>query len=89
MMETILRDRTRKRDSFIFSADRFSRLLIEEALNFVPFSPQSAITPTGSEYKGTRINEKVCSISIMRSGDAMTKAVVSVLQNVKLGSVLI
>jgi len=89
VMATTLRDRTTTRDSFIFAADRMSRIIIEKALNLTPFTEQVVPTPTGCNYNGVKFYDKLCAISIMRSGDAMTKAVLSVVRDVKLGSVLI
>jgi len=89
VMSTILRNKDTPRQDFIFTADRVSRLLIESAMEFLPFTENPVVTPTEATYQGLKFPEKLCSISIMRSGDSMTKAVLSVIRNIKLGSVLI
>eukprot|EP00276_Gloeochaete_wittrockiana_P024877 CAMPEP_0184365656 /NCGR_PEP_ID=MMETSP1089-20130417/149845_1 /TAXON_ID=38269 ORGANISM="Gloeochaete wittrockiana, Strain SAG46.84" /NCGR_SAMPLE_ID=MMETSP1089 /ASSEMBLY_ACC=CAM_ASM_000445 /LENGTH=111 /DNA_ID=CAMNT_0026706959 /DNA_START=56 /DNA_END=388 /DNA_ORIENTATION=+ len=49
---TMLRNRETPRDRFIFYADRLIRLLIEEALSYLPFEEKNVTTPTNSEYAG-------------------------------------
>ena len=49
---TIVRNKETKRDDFIFYSDRIIRLLIEEALNLLPFKEKIVTTPTDSIYNG-------------------------------------
>ena len=56
---TFLRDQTTPRDIFVFNATRLTRLLIEEAFNFMEFHDQSVTTPTQSEYQGKSCEEQV------------------------------
>lgn len=44
------------------------RLLVEEGLNELPYSPNTIITPSGCEYEGVKYISGVCGVSIMRSG---------------------
>lgn len=74
---------------FIFYADRLNRLLIEEALNFLPAEETVVTTPTGSTYQGTRWVAKVCGVSILRAGESMEAALRSVLRDCRIGKVLI
>jgi uracil phosphoribosyltransferase len=46
-LQTILRDKSTNRSDFKFYADRLIRLVIEEALNQLPYSECSVVTPTG------------------------------------------
>ena len=53
---TILRDKTSKRQEFIFYLDRLATYLIEKALEFVPAGHKIVTTPVGVEYDGRSIN---------------------------------
>ena len=63
-LQTLIRDRTTHREDFIFYSDRLIRLLIEEGLNFLPFSEKVVTTPTGVQYHGTLFATKVKSQSL-------------------------
>lgn len=58
-IHTSLRDKHCPRDEFIFLATRLARLLIEEALDILPFESVSVTTPTQSVYEGNKSNVKV------------------------------
>ncbi len=47
------------------------RLVIEESLNQLPYSPTSVITPIGFPYEGLQFEKGNCGVSIVRSGEAM------------------
>lgn len=87
---TILRDRQTKRSDWIFSSERVIRLLIEEALNHLPFTEKTVTTPTGHEYKGVDNHSKICGVSIMRAGESMEVALGdSLSRSVRIGKILI
>jgi len=88
-LQTLIRDRTTKREDFIFYADRLIRLLIEEALNFLPFFEKKIITPTDSEYNGTLFATKICGVSIVRAGESMEAGLRAVCKHIKIGKILI
>ena len=64
-LQTLIRDRTTLREDFIFYSDRLIRLLIEEGLNFLPFSEKVVTTPTGSQYPGTLFATKVSPFTLL------------------------
>jgi len=88
-IHTIIRDKNTNRDDFIFYSDRLTRLLIEHAVNKLPFNKKDITTPTGSIYSGYEFYSKVCGINIMRAGDSMLKALRSVIKDVLIGTLLI
>lgn len=88
-IETVLRNKNTSRDDFIFYSDRLVRLLIEEAINFIPFKDQDIVTPVGQHYSGSVLDSKVCGVSLMRAGDAMLKGLQSVLKDPLMGTLLI
>merc|ERR1711916_67183 len=86
---TILRNRDTGRDEFVFTAHRLTRLLIEEAMSYLPMDNVTITTPTGATYEGTRPAAKICGVSIIRAGEAMEKALREVAQDVRIGKILI
>jgi len=88
-LQTLIRDHTTKREDFIFYADRLIRLLIEEGLNFLPFSEKVVITPTQSEYHGTLFATEICGVSIVRAGESMEAGLRAVCKHIKIGKILI
>jgi len=88
-LQTLIRDRNTEREDFIFYSDRLIRLLVEEGLNFLPFSSHTVITPTGSEYHGTLFSTKICGVSIVRAGESMEAGLRAVCKQIKIGKILI
>eukprot|EP00118_Oscarella_pearsei_P027264 m.1122 g.1122 ORF g.1122 m.1122 type:complete len:226 (+) comp5731_c0_seq1:35-712(+) len=88
-LQTILRNRETNRGDFIFYANRLIRLVIEEGLNRLKWKPATVMTPTGREYHGAKFDSKICGVSIMRSGEAMEKALRECCRSVRIGKILI
>jgi len=88
-LQTIIRDRQTNRSDFIFYSDRLIRLVIEEALNYLPFQPKTIITPTGSEYQGLEWTQNICGVSIIRAGESMETGLREICQSVRIGKILI
>ena len=73
-LQTIIRDKETSRSDFKFVADRLIRMVIEEGLNQLPYQDCDVITPTGCNYSGLKYEKGNCGVSIVRSGEAMEKA---------------
>eukprot|EP00002_Diphylleia_rotans_P039591 TRINITY_DN920_c0_g1_i1.p1 TRINITY_DN920_c0_g1~~TRINITY_DN920_c0_g1_i1.p1 ORF type:complete len:228 (-),score=55.68 TRINITY_DN920_c0_g1_i1:226-909(-) len=86
---TIIRDRDTEREDFIFYSDRLIRLLIEEALNFLPFKEKQITTPTGCEFTGIEFGMKICGVSIIRAGESMETGLRAVCRKIRIGKILI
>jgi uridine kinase len=72
-IHTIIRNRDTSRHDFIFYSDRLSRLLIERALNELPFVQTEITSPTGSKVTGYKQESKVAAVTIVRAGATMEK----------------
>uniref|UniRef100_A0A915DR25 Phosphoribulokinase/uridine kinase domain-containing protein n=1 Tax=Ditylenchus dipsaci TaxID=166011 RepID=A0A915DR25_9BILA len=59
-IHTIIRNKKTTRDDFIFYAERLMCLLIEDALNFVPYEEVEVDTPSGQKYKGCKKCSNIC-----------------------------
>jgi len=86
---TTLRDKTSKRQEFIFNVDRLATFLIEKALEFIPTGYKTVTTPVGVEYNGCSINTEVCGVTILRSGGPLENGMRRVLRDPSVGSLLI
>ncbi|KAI0635823.1 armadillo/beta-catenin/plakoglobin [Trametes polyzona] len=87
---TILRDSTTSREDFIFFTDRLSTYLSEKAMEFLPFKARKVITPVDVPYSGKQLSvEHVCGVSILRSGGPLEQGLRRVIQDIRMGSLLI
>ncbi|CAH1233503.1 UPRT [Branchiostoma lanceolatum] len=88
-LQTVLRDVETSRSDFMFCADRLIRLVVEEGLNQLPYSPLSVTTPTGYGYDGITFEKGNCGVSIMRSGEAMEQGLRDCCRSIRIGKILI
>ncbi|XP_064394292.1 uridine-cytidine kinase-like 1 [Halichondria panicea] len=88
-MHTVIRNRDTKRDDFVFYTNRLACLLIEHALSLLPFEDCMVESPQGSQYMGKTFRGKVCGVSILRAGEVLEPALLSVCKDATLGKILI
>jgi len=88
-LQTIIRDKTTSRSEFKFVADRLIRMVIEEGLNQLPYTACDVTTPTGYNYNGFRYEKGNCGVSIVRSGEAMEKALQDCCRSMRIGKILV
>jgi len=88
-LQTIIRNTETKRNDFIFYSDRLIRLVIEEALNYLPTKTKTVTTPTGAQYHGLEWTGDICGVSIIRAGESMEAALKEICQPVRIGKILI
>lgn len=88
-LHTIIRDRDARREDFVFYAGRVMRMLVESALDLLPFEPHDVSTPIGRTYHGLRLTPRICGVSVCRAGDSMEAALRAVVPGVHIGKILI
>eukprot|EP00920_Eleutheroschizon_duboscqi_P024738 GHVT01061336.1.p1 GENE.GHVT01061336.1~~GHVT01061336.1.p1 ORF type:complete len:214 (-),score=44.86 GHVT01061336.1:321-914(-) len=88
-MMTIIRDKSVAKEEFVFYADRLIRLLVEEALNELPFQPKVVQTPQEMPYNGVAFMRKMCGVSIVRAGESMENGLRAVCRGCRIGKILI
>jgi uridine kinase len=88
-MHTIIRDANTSRNDFVFYADRLIRLVVEHGLGCLPFSDHIVQTPTGMDYNGVSFSNRLCGVSVIRSGESMENALRACCKGVKIGKILI
>jgi len=87
---TILRHEATVKQDFIFFVDRLATLLIEAAVELLPFRPRSIETPCGVEAPGKELDAVcVCGVTILRSGGPLERGLQRVINDVLLGSLLV
>lgn len=87
---TVLRDESTSRQDFIFFVDRLATLLIEKAMELLPYRTKVVTTPTDTECSGKELDVKhICGVSILRSGGPLEKGLQRVLSDVAIGSLLV
>uniref|UniRef100_A0A0K2V9V1 Uracil phosphoribosyltransferase homolog [Nasonia vitripennis] n=1 Tax=Lepeophtheirus salmonis TaxID=72036 RepID=A0A0K2V9V1_LEPSM len=84
-LHTLIRDKNTSRGDFKFGADRLIRMVIEEGLNQLPYSEEEVITPTDAVFKGIKFEKGNCGVSIVRSGEAMEKALQDCCRSMRIG----
>jgi len=87
--QTQIRDLQTPRSNFTFVADRLIRTVIEEGLNQLPYTEAAVTTPTGQQYNGLRYQKGNCGVSIVRSGEAMEKALQDCCRSMRIGKILV
>ncbi|KAI0250254.1 armadillo/beta-catenin/plakoglobin [Lactifluus subvellereus] len=87
---TVLRDRTSSRQDFIFFTDRLATLLLERAMEKLPYRNVTLETPVGVQTTGKAIDiESLCGVTILRSGGPLEKGLQRVISDVPIGSLLV
>lgn len=88
---TILRSKDTSRQDFIFFADRLATMLIEFALQHLPYTPHHIVTPVDeSVFNGLKIDSKyMCGVTILRSGGTFERGFRRVINASPVGSLLI
>jgi len=87
--QTQIRDLQTPRSNFTFVADRLIGAVIEEGLNQLPYTEEVVTTPTGQQYNGLRYQKGNCGVSIVRSGEAMEKALQDCCRSMRIGKILV
>jgi uracil phosphoribosyltransferase len=88
-LHTVIRDRNARRDDFVFYSGRIIRLLLETALDLLPFEAHEAETPVGARYDGLRFHPDVCGVSVARAGESMEAGLRAVCRSIRIGKILI
>ncbi|TRY79891.1 hypothetical protein TCAL_07084 [Tigriopus californicus] len=88
-LQTLIRSAETSRSNFKFVADRLIRMVIEEGLNQLPYSEVEVVTPTGKPYQGLKYEKGNCGVSIVRSGEAMEKALQECCRSMRIGKILV
>jgi uracil phosphoribosyltransferase len=87
-LHTVMRDRDARREDFVFSAERVLRMLIEAALDLLPYEEEKVTTPVGATYDGLRPSSPVCGVSVVRAGESMEGQLRAACPSTRIGKIL-
>jgi uracil phosphoribosyltransferase len=88
-MHTVVRDRHARPEDFVRYSRRIIRLLLEAALDQLPFDQRDVTTPVGATYHGLRPAVRVCAVPIIRAGDSMEAELRELHPGIRVGKILI
>ncbi|KAJ4294739.1 Uridine kinase [Collariella sp. IMI 366227] len=88
-MNTIIHDIDTSSEDFIFYFDRLTALLVEQALNNIPFVSTDIVTPQKRTYPGLRAKGEVSAVIVLRGGAALEAGLHRAITDCKTGRVLI
>ncbi|GMT25116.1 hypothetical protein PFISCL1PPCAC_16413, partial [Pristionchus fissidentatus] len=88
-LHTFIRNKETNRDELIFYSERLMRILIEEALNYMPYKKVQVDVSPGVSEEGLRMDGEICGVAIMRAGETMENSLRSVVKDCKMGKILI
>jgi uracil phosphoribosyltransferase len=88
-LHTVVRDRDASREDFVRYARRIIRLLLEHALDQLPFEEHRVRTPVGESYPGLRFTSKLCAVPVIRAGESMEAELRELHPSIRIGKILI
>ncbi|KAI2636026.1 uridine kinase [Xylaria nigripes] len=88
-MNTLIQDMDTSSEDFIFYFDRFSSLLIEQALNNVHFKAWTVKTASENTYRGLAPKGEVSAVLVLRGGAAFEAGLRRVIPDCRTGRLLI
>lgn len=88
-MHTIIFNRATSRDNFVFYFDRLVVLLIESAMDTLPYVTKEVATATGGEYIGLSPTMDVCAVEVLRAGACFETSLRKTLPDIAIGKILI
>ncbi|OCK75925.1 uridine-cytidine kinase-like protein-like 1 [Lepidopterella palustris CBS 459.81] len=88
-INTLLLNPETSREDYIFYFDRMVALLIERAIDFLPFVPKQIITPQGNVYMGLEKSGEVSAVVILRGGSVFETGLRRTIPDCRTGRILI
>lgn len=88
-MHTIIRDRFASQEDFVVYSRRIIRLLLEAAMDLLPFEEHEVTTPVGASYRGLKVVHELCAVPVIRAGESMETELRELLPGVPVGKILI
>jgi uracil phosphoribosyltransferase len=88
-LHTVIRDRDASPRDFTTNSQHIIRMLLERALDLLPYRSRDVITPVGETYPGLQLVRGLCGVSIVRAGESMEAALRDLHPGVPIGKILI
>jgi uracil phosphoribosyltransferase len=85
-----IRDEKTGRTDFVHFSNRILSMVVEEAINYVPYTEETVRTPTNADYTGYNIDlDHICAVSIVRAGESMEEVCRKLMPGMRIGKILI
>lgn len=88
-IHTQLRDKNTEQEEFQFQVDRLTRLLMDMLHDVLPVQVQSVKTPTNGDFYGEDLKNKICGVSIVRSGLGLENALRTMYPDTSFGKIIV
>lgn len=88
-IHTLLMNPETPREDYIFYFDRMVHMLIEKAVDFLPFKPGQIVTPQGNLYMGLKQTADMSAVVILRGGSAFETGLRRTIPDCRTGRILI
>ncbi|KAF1839462.1 uridine-cytidine kinase 2 [Decorospora gaudefroyi] len=88
-MHTLLLNPITSREDFVFYFDRMVALLIETAVDFLPFAPHLVVTPQNNTYQGLKKEGEISAVVVLRGGSAFETGLRRTIPDCRTGRILI
>lgn len=88
-MHTTIRDKHVSREDFVFYSHRIIRLLLETAMDLLPFDKHEVTTPVGETYTGLEATSRLCAVPVLRAGESMEFELQQMHPGICIGKILI
>jgi uridine kinase len=88
-IHTLLMNPHTSREDYIFYFDRLVSLLIEKAIDFLPYKPSQVTTPQSNLYMGLRKEGEASAVVILRGGSAFETGLRRTIPDCRTGRILI
>lgn len=86
---TKIRDKNTEMHDFVLYSKKIIEILMQKVFEIIPMKNKTITTSTDSKFKGLDLDENICGVSILRSGDAMEDSFRSIFPNACFGKILI
>lgn len=88
-IHTLLMDPKTTREDYIFYFDRMVSLMVETAVDFLPFVPAEVQTPQGHSYQGLHKAKEVSAMIVLRGGSTFETGLRRTIPDCRTGRILI
>jgi uridine kinase len=88
-IHTLLLNPKTSSEDYMFYFDRVAALLVDKAVDFLPFTPKQVTTPQGYQYMGLHKSAEVSAVVVLRGGSAFETGLRRTIPDCRTGRILI
>jgi uridine kinase len=88
-IHTLLLNQKTSSEDYMFYFDRVAALLVDKAVDLLPFTPKQVTTPQGYQYMGLNKSAEVSAVVVLRGGSAFETGLRRTIPDCRTGRILI